>query len=234
MATAADARYDLAGLRQIASAAGLAYTELNIAAAIAMAESSGRPNAVSLTGDYGLWQINLRSWPQFSKEELLTVAGNARAMMVVARSARSWDHWVTFKNGKYKDYLSDGPKNAKGSFPVPWNLIPGLPGVVGLDPSGGLIDINPFDGDGVGLDLENPINKVTDAVGDTASMAADVAKDAMRGIATIALSLLIGAAALALVGLGISRLTANSKTGTAAAGLAAAGTGGLSAVASLT
>ena len=104
MATTA-ARYDLAGLRELARSAGVTGRDVDVAAAVAMAESGGNPKAVSVTNDYGLWQINAPSWPQFTRDQLLTPSGNAAAMAIVRVSGRGWSNWTTYRTGAYQRFM---------------------------------------------------------------------------------------------------------------------------------
>lgn len=97
--------YDQDGLVALAMGAGLSSSDAAIAAAIAMAESGGKSDALSSTGDYGLWQINKASWPQFTGD-LFDPSYNAEAMAVVKSSGRGWDHWTTYRNGSYKPFLA--------------------------------------------------------------------------------------------------------------------------------
>jgi hypothetical protein len=206
--------YDFAGLVELATAAGVTGPDAQLAAAIAMAESGGNPRAVSLTGDYGLWQVNARSWPQFEVQRLLEPAYNAAAMAIIARTRNGWDHWSVHKNGRYKNFLP-GTTAATGT-------------AVGAKGGGFFEDIA---GD-IKNTLENAPGTIireggevvegftgaaTDAVG-------NVVGEAISGVATLALSLLLGATGLALAGLGLSGLARTSTTGqrTIAAGQGAA------------
>ena len=84
-----------------------------LAAAIAIRESGGRPDAIGdrdnpHTGcaSYGLWQINscpdrdksgIRS--EANRPNLLTPAGNAAAMVQVSNHGRNWGPWSTYRAG---------------------------------------------------------------------------------------------------------------------------------------
>lgn len=141
--------YDYAALKSLAASVGLSGADLDVAAAIALAESGGRPEAISRTNDYGLWQINAPSWPQFTKTELLTPAGNARAMAVVRRSGRGWDHWTTYRTGAYRRFMAAGVSSVS-----PGDVIDALPG-----PSPGEV-----------LDNLNPVGWVDDLLGGLGSL----------------------------------------------------------------
>lgn len=128
--------YDYAALKSLAASVGLSGADLDVAAAIALAESGGRPEAISRTNDYGLWQINAPSWPQFTKTELLTPAGNARAMATVRRSGRGWNHWTTYRTGAYRRHMAAGAAAPTG----PGDIVDALPGP---NPSDVLDNLNP-------------------------------------------------------------------------------------------
>jgi soluble lytic murein transglycosylase-like protein len=96
----------LPGIVAIARAAGFPYPEL--AAAVAMAESGGNPNAVGdlyLGGSYGLWQINSKAHPQYSVAMLFDPAYNARAAFEISKGGNDWSPWTTFRTGAYRQYL---------------------------------------------------------------------------------------------------------------------------------
>ena len=96
--------------------AGFAGMAANIAAAIALAESSGNPDAIgdlSLGVSVGLWQINLKAHPHFTRFGLLKPQNNANAAFEVYRDAKnSFSPWSTYNSGTYLKHM---PSNA----PVP-------------------------------------------------------------------------------------------------------------------
>lgn len=98
----------LAELVQLAHAAGIPNDELAIAVAIAMAESSGNPNAVDKdsngTVDEGLWQIN--SSHGFTGNEFNPTT-NAQSMAIVSNGGTNWTPWVTYNTGAYQQYLPE-------------------------------------------------------------------------------------------------------------------------------
>jgi hypothetical protein len=78
---------------RVAIDAGLTPEQAAIATAIAMVESGGRldaHNPVWPDDSWGLWQINRLAHPQFTEAELVTAAGNARAMLIVSNHGTSW------------------------------------------------------------------------------------------------------------------------------------------------
>lgn len=102
-------------IKTLAANAGFAGEDLDVAAAVAMAESSGDPNAVGDVGipvpgsqSYGLWQINSYFHPEFGPDftKLFDPTTNAAAAYSVYRVAGySFSPWTTFKTGAYSKYL---------------------------------------------------------------------------------------------------------------------------------
>jgi hypothetical protein len=93
----------------LAALAGFINSDLNIAAAIALAESSGNPNAIgdlTLGTSVGLWQINLRWHPEYTEQMLLDPQTNANAAYSVYRAAHfSFTPWSTYKSNAYLAHL---------------------------------------------------------------------------------------------------------------------------------
>ena len=90
----------------------------NIMAAIAMAESSGNPQAVDHDSngstDYGLWQIN--SVHDYDPNKLLnSPLYNAQAAVAVYNS-QGLGAWTTYTNGAYKQFL---PVSSKATVQNP-------------------------------------------------------------------------------------------------------------------
>jgi hypothetical protein len=99
----------------LAQNAGFSGSDVGVATAIALAESSGNPaeyNPEPLApggtppgqGSYGLWQIYLKMHPEFSGQNLLDPTVNAAAAYRVY-SASGFRAWTTFRNGAYLQYL---------------------------------------------------------------------------------------------------------------------------------
>jgi hypothetical protein len=102
------ARLDAPALRELVASVGLTGEPARIAVAIAVAESGGRTDAIGDGGaSIGLWQIHMPSHPRFTKAELLTPAGNVRAMMAISKGGTHWQPWSVYRNGRYKQYLND-------------------------------------------------------------------------------------------------------------------------------
>lgn len=103
------ASLNIAQLRSLAQQAGLKGNAINIAAAIAMAESGGRTDAHALTpyeNSWGLWQINLLAHPQYTAAQMQTPSGNARAMVAISNGGTNWNPWTTYTSGRYLQYLN--------------------------------------------------------------------------------------------------------------------------------
>lgn len=79
-----------------------------LAAAIAMAESGGKHDEIADTPreySVGLFQINIKAHPGFSKEYLLDPVKNARAALQISKQGADWRPWSAYKNGTYKRFL---------------------------------------------------------------------------------------------------------------------------------
>ncbi len=98
-----------AEIQNYASNAGFSDSDLSTAVAIAMAESSGNPQALGdpiLGVSVGLWQINLHAHPEYSQQELFDPQTNANAAFAVYSKAGSdFSPWSTYKSGAYQQYL---------------------------------------------------------------------------------------------------------------------------------
>lgn len=79
-----------------------------MAAAIAMAESSGNPQAQNGNRDgsvdRGLFQIN-SVWGAMSSFDL---ASNIRAAISISSNGQNWGPWSTFQNGAYRQFYNPG------------------------------------------------------------------------------------------------------------------------------
>lgn len=104
---------------RLASEAGFSPEEAKVMAAIAMAESSGNPEAYNGTGaddSYGLWQMNLKysgpevarrmnSWGITDKSQLYAPPANAQAAYRLYQE-QGFNAWSTYNNGDYQKYLN--------------------------------------------------------------------------------------------------------------------------------
>lgn len=92
---------------QLAKDAG--FPNPKLAAAIAMAESGGVPNALASTSreySVGLWQINRKAHPEFTQEELSDPEKNAAVAFVISKGGTDWSPWTTYTSGAYKMFLT--------------------------------------------------------------------------------------------------------------------------------
>jgi len=108
--------YTFAQLEQIWIMAGGNPASAPMAAAIALAESAGRPGATNdnTNGsiDRGLWQINSVHGAQSTYD----IMANARAAVAISANGASWHPWTTFTTGAYKQFLQNTPP-ATGPLP---------------------------------------------------------------------------------------------------------------------
>ena len=114
----------ITGIAVYARNAGFQGVDLITAVAIALAESSGNPDA---QGDYtldgkivspgtqgavptsfGLWQIHLTVHPEFNGQNLFDPQTNANAAYSIYRAAgNSFHPWSTYINGAYTAHLDE-------------------------------------------------------------------------------------------------------------------------------
>jgi LysM repeat protein len=89
--------YGCSALEALWEQAGGNSADAFMAAEIATAESSGNPNAISPTDDYGLWQINA------SNGDLATLnpLQNAKSAIILSHDGTNWDAWTTYTSGAY-------------------------------------------------------------------------------------------------------------------------------------
>jgi hypothetical protein len=102
-------------IAQYARNAGFSGVDLLTAVAIALAESSGNPNAkgdLNLGISIGLWQINLRAHPEYDEQSLYDPQTNANAAYAIYQDAgNSFRPWSTFKSGAYTAHLDAAQKD---------------------------------------------------------------------------------------------------------------------------
>jgi hypothetical protein len=99
--------------------AGGSASMANMAAAIAMAESGGRPGASHRNADgsidRGLWQINSVHGALSTFNRL----GNAKAAVRISGNGRNWNPWTVYKSGAYKRFLGKSGKSGSKSREAP-------------------------------------------------------------------------------------------------------------------
>jgi Lysozyme like domain len=94
-----------------AANAGFLGPDLQVAVAVALAESSGYADVVgdllvTPGGSVGLWQINLKAHPQYSASQLMDPQTNANAaFLIYAAAGNSFKPWTTYGNGAYSAYI---------------------------------------------------------------------------------------------------------------------------------
>lgn len=93
-------------------AASVGFPNPALAAAVAMAESGGNPNAygdAEYGGSIGLWQINLPAHPNYSESDLYNPTFNAKAAYAISSQGTNWQPWTTYRTGAYKKYYHPWP-----------------------------------------------------------------------------------------------------------------------------
>jgi LysM repeat protein len=95
--SAADGTYSCSALEGLWEQAGGSPAHAVLAAEIARAESSGNPNAISPTSDFGLWQINVVN----GSLATLNPYQNARSAITLSHNGTNWGPWTTYHTGAY-------------------------------------------------------------------------------------------------------------------------------------
>ena len=102
--------FTLAQLRELARTTG--FSNPDLAAAVAMAESGGKVAAVgdvNQGGSYGLWQIHAPSHPEFDTGRLVREPTyNASAALLISAGGTNWKPWTTYNTGAYRAYMPGG------------------------------------------------------------------------------------------------------------------------------
>jgi LysM repeat protein len=89
--------YSCSALENLWEQAGGSPSQALMAAEIARAESSGNPNAISPTDDFGLWQINASNGALAT----LNPYENARSAITLSHDGSDWGPWTTYHIGAY-------------------------------------------------------------------------------------------------------------------------------------
>ena len=90
-------------LTRLLSRSGYEGEDLREAWAIVMRESGGRADAVSATGDLGLFQINTDTWKDedwFNRKQLLKRKYNSQIAHQLSRGGRTWYSWGLDGHGR--------------------------------------------------------------------------------------------------------------------------------------
>lgn len=99
--------YTFQQLQQLLEQAGMDSARATTGAAVALAESAGRPDAVGDQGSsFGLWQIHLPAHPDVSQACALDPACAAAAVVRISGAGIDWSPWTTYVSGAYRDFLS--------------------------------------------------------------------------------------------------------------------------------
>ena len=104
-------------LTQLAIQAGFPAGEAQTASAVALAESSGNPNAISVTNDFGVMQINKSAHPELFRQFIWNdpLQNMRMALVVFQQAGNKWSPWSTYKSGRYKLFMSQtGSANSGG------------------------------------------------------------------------------------------------------------------------
>jgi hypothetical protein len=98
--------YSYNQLRSLAQQAGFTGANSDIAAAIAMAESGGNPNAIGDNGtSFGLWQIHLPAHPDISQADATNPLTAAQAAFRISNGGTNFRPWSTYLNSAYQKFL---------------------------------------------------------------------------------------------------------------------------------
>lgn len=113
-------------LRKLASDAGFTGDDVDIAAAVALAESGGNTQAHNTTppdDSYGLWQINMygnlgpsrrRAYGLPSNDTLYDPRRNAMVAKHIKDSS-GWNAWTTYTTDEYKQFMDKSLTDKIGS-----------------------------------------------------------------------------------------------------------------------
>jgi hypothetical protein len=96
--------WSLTGLERLWDSAGGPPSKAHIAAAIALAESGGRPQARNASGASGLWQILGQVFPG----NIFNPFINAENAVTKYRDAHGFTPWVTYLTGAYRQFMDGG------------------------------------------------------------------------------------------------------------------------------
>ncbi|HLN76529.1 MAG TPA: NlpC/P60 family protein [Nocardioidaceae bacterium] len=159
----------MADLRSILAQAGFSGQSLNMAYAIAMAESGGNARAFNgnrSTGDqsYGLFQINMlggmgperrRQFGLSSNDDLYDMVTNAKVAYKMSKGGTDWSPWSTFKRGDYQKYMGQSGAQVGGGDAKP--ATPGAPAAPAAPENRGPQDIiNSFTAPGLAAPDQDP------------------------------------------------------------------------------
>jgi hypothetical protein len=128
-------------IAQYAAAAG--FPDVATATAIALAESSGDPNAVNPEGSYGLWQIYVPAHPEYAGANLFDPQTNANAAFDIYSASGGFTPWTTYKTGAYLKYLGTAQASLTPSIPTPTSIFAPSTSVMTLFPTAPATNLAP-------------------------------------------------------------------------------------------
>lgn len=112
----------LVELRELAVRHG--FPDPDTAAAVAMAESRGRPDAANVVTNpkpgnlpersFGLWQINTLVHREYDEQRLLDPEYNAQAALAISSGGTVWRWWSTYSDGTYRRFMPPAPVPVAG------------------------------------------------------------------------------------------------------------------------
>lgn len=117
-------------LAQLARAAGFPESQIPMAVAVALAESSGNASATHPNNngstDNGLWQINSVHSGRPGFNNVMDPLTNAKLAFAIYKDAgNSWSPWVTAQNGAQSQFMSRGQAAvANPQYQQPWVTVP--------------------------------------------------------------------------------------------------------------
>lgn len=96
----------------LARSAGLNPARAAVAAAIGMAESSGRTKVTSDNPDggvnVGVWQLDTKgAGSGYTVSQLQDPGTNAKAMAKASGNGSNWSEWATYASGAYRGFLTE-------------------------------------------------------------------------------------------------------------------------------
>jgi hypothetical protein len=108
-------------------AASVGFPDPALAAAVAMAESSGNTGVegdVTLGVSVGLWQINLAAHPQYADnpQALCDPIANAQAAYSISSGGKNWTPWSAYNHGLYKKWYQQPIVPTPSPAPAPASL----------------------------------------------------------------------------------------------------------------
>jgi hypothetical protein len=99
--------------------AGFPASSLQIAIAVALAESGGNTKShnpgngtTDIEDSYGLWQINVLAHSSYSPSSLYTPLYNAHAAYDISAGGTNWHPWGTYQTGRYLTFMDQAQAGA--------------------------------------------------------------------------------------------------------------------------